>query len=288
MKKIGFMLMIALVLLLAACTEENTETDTEKETVTPVEVDQVTKDNLVIEKSFYGRTAPNATTPIIPSSPGEIESVEVSKGDQIEEEDVIATMTSAQYGTVDIEAPADGEIVSLDIEEGSMVSNQNPIATIVDLDTVNIQVNVPVNYLTLFQDNEEATAIFSSIDLEATADIDYLSSVANDTGLYTIELSLSNEDKKIKPGMVAKITVPEKVISDALIIPTTALVEEADESFVYVVSDDVVEKRLVTVLEAQTDFTAIEGELAEGDTVVTSGQLTLSDGNQVTIMKEEE
>ncbi|MDL4838879.1 efflux RND transporter periplasmic adaptor subunit [Aquibacillus rhizosphaerae] len=287
MKKI-LLPMLLLMLLLVACTEEDTQTEETEERVTPVEVDEVTVDNLVIEKTFYGRTSPNATTPVMPPSAGEIDSLEVSNGDQVEEEEVIATFISAEgLGTIDIEAPADGQITSLDVKEGGMLTGSDPMAMIVDLDTIQIQVNITADNLQLFNDHDEATVTFSAIDLETTATIDYVSSVAGETGLYAVELSVDNEDTNIKPGMTAMVDLPENVVEDTLLIPTTALVEEGDESFVYVVKDDVAEKIAVTVVESQTNQTAIEGEISEGDTVVTNGQLTLTDGNQVDIMKEE-
>ncbi|MRH43939.1 efflux RND transporter periplasmic adaptor subunit [Aquibacillus halophilus] len=287
MKKFLFPL-FALMLILVGCSEDDTTTEEQEDRVTPVEVDQVIQEDLIVEKKFYGRTMPESSTPVIAPVAGEIETLEVAKGDQIDEEDIIATITRADgRGELDIEAPASGQLTTLDAKEGGMISNTEPFAVIVNLDTIQIQLNVTAENLDIFDGNDQATVRFDTIDLEEAATIDYVSSVANETGLYTIELSVDNQANNIKPGMVAVVHLPENVVESALQIPTTALVEEADETYVYVIEDDEAKKVAVTVIEAQTDWTAIEGEINKGDTVVTSGQLTLADGYKVDIMKEE-
>ncbi|WP_226036327.1 efflux RND transporter periplasmic adaptor subunit [Aquibacillus saliphilus] len=280
--------MVALMLLLAACTEDDTSDKQETERVTPVEVGEVIQQDLVVEKRFYGRTMPEENTPVVSQAPGEIDSLEVAKGDQVEEEDLLATVKRADgRGTIDIEAPSSGEVSTLNAKEGGMVSNTDPFAMIVNIDTIKIQLNVTAENLSIFEDNDEATVRFDSIDLEEKAEIDYVPSVAGETGLYTVELSVDNKDKKIKPGMTAVVYLPESVVKDSLQIPTTALVEETDQAYVYKIEDDKATKVKITVIESKSDLTAIEGEISAGDTVVTSGQLTLTDGSKVDIMKEE-
>ena len=247
----------------------------------------MTKDDLVVNKKFYGRTMPDSMTPVMAAAPGEIDTLEVAKGDEVDEDDVIATLNRADgRGTIDIVAPADGEITSLDIQEGQMASNTEPVAMITDLSTVAIQVSITSDNIDLFNENETATVTFDGLEVEETADIDYVSSVANETGLYTVDVSLENDNNSVKPGMVAVVHLPENTVKDALIIPTTALVEQTDQTFVYTVQGDKAVKVDVTVLESQTNLTAIEADLSEGDTVITDGHITLSDGKKVNVKKE--
>ncbi|SDK14546.1 efflux RND transporter periplasmic adaptor subunit [Sediminibacillus albus] len=281
--------LLALFLLLVACSEDNTESQDEEETVTPVEVEGITQGDLTIEKKFYGRSMPETTSPVIPPTAGEVEVLEVKKGDQVEEGDLLATIQSAEgMGKIDVEASADGEITTLNAQEGGMVSTSDPLATIVDLDDLLIEVTVTAEDLPLFTDNEEADIHIPSLDKTITAQMGYAASVPNDTGLYPVELKIENEDNDIKPGMAAVVRLPEDIVENALLIPTAALVENGGETFIYVVQDDQVSEIPVTVLESQSDMTAIEAEVAEGDSVVVKGQLTLTDGGQVSIEKEEQ
>ncbi|WP_245208046.1 efflux RND transporter periplasmic adaptor subunit [Sediminibacillus dalangtanensis] len=289
MKKFAWPLLALIALVLAACSEQESDNSGEKESVTPVEVEEVTQGDLSVDKQFYGGVTPESTAPVIPPTPGEVESLEVEKGDQVEEGDVIATVKSAEgMGNVDIEAPADGEVTSLEANEGGMVSNSEPLATIVDLDNLLVEVTVTAEDLALFEDNDEAKVQFTSLDKELTATIEYAASVPDDTGLYPVELSFKNEDNDIKPGMTAVVQLAEKVVKDTLLVPTAALVDDSGEAFIYIVKDDQAVEVPVEIVETQSDVTAIEADVAEGDTVVVKGQLTLTDGGQVSIKKEEQ
>ncbi|WP_186576591.1 efflux RND transporter periplasmic adaptor subunit [Aquibacillus kalidii] len=287
MKKL-YLLPLAILLFLVACTEENEKSEKPADQVTPVEVEDVTKEDLVIEKQFYGRSLPESTTPVMLPVAGELDTLEVTKGDQVEEGEILAKIQRADgRGTFTIEAPTEGVITTINGAEGSVVSNTEPFAIIANLNEILIQVQVTAENLDLFEGKEEATVQFANIEGEFTANINYVASVAGETGLYPVELTLPNSDGKIKPGMTAEIKVPENVVKDTLLIPTSALVEDDEESFVYVVKDDKVSKVAVKPIEMQTDLTAVEGEISEGDQVVVSGQLTLTDGSKISIMEEE-
>ncbi len=289
MKKFALLLLALIALVLAACSEQESDNSGEEESVTPVEVGEVTKGDLTVDKQFYGRVTPESTAPVLPPTAGEVDSLEVEKGDKLEEGDVIATIKSAEgMGNIDIEAPADGEVTSLEANEGGMVSGSEPLATIVDLDNLLVEVTVTAEDLELFEDKDEAKVQFTSLDKELTATIEYAASVPDDTGLYPVELSFENEDNDIKPGMTAAVQLAEKVVKDTLLVPTAALVDDNGEALIYTVKDDQATEVPVEIVETQSDLTAIEADVAEGDTVVVKGQLTLSDGGQVSIKKEEQ
>ncbi|WP_079710609.1 efflux RND transporter periplasmic adaptor subunit [Paraliobacillus ryukyuensis] len=289
MKKLS-LLLVALLLLLAACTEDDSATEEEtQKSVTTVEVDEVTQGDITIDKSFYGRTSPVQTTPVMAPMAGELDSLDVENGEQVKEDDDLLTIIGAETGrSMTITASNDGEITSLSAKEGDMVSTENAIAVIADLSELTVELTVTANNLRLFEEDAEVDVHFSDAEDETTATVDYIGTLPNDTGLYPIELTLDNEDNQWQPGIVAEVVVPENTVEDTLIVPTTAIVDEDDASYVYVVNEDNVTKTEITVTESQTNQTAIEGELSEGDQVVTSGQLTLSDGAKISISDGED
>jgi len=82
--------------------------------------------------------------------------------------------------------------------------------------------------------------------------------------------------------------VDETVESDALLVPTEAVVESEGESFVFVVTDDeTVEQRAVSVVTMQSQQTAIEGDIEAEEEIVITGQSGLEDGNSVEVVKGE-
>lgn len=285
MKKILISISVILfITLLAACNQDEDTNEEEEERVVPVETAEAAEGDLVIEKSVYGRTAPSSTAPIMLQSPGEIDALEVENGDQVEEDDLIATILT-QAGNQNIRAPRDGEVVNLNGAEGDMVSNEDPFALIADMNTVKLDFSVTANVRELFED--EAAMETRINDQKYEAEITSIGKMPNDTGLYAIEATVENEDGEILPGMVGHMSVPEKRIEKAIIVPTEAIVQENDESFVYIVKDNKAVKQAITIQESQSDKTAIEGDVQSGDQVVVTGQLTLTDGIEVDVQKGE-
>ncbi|WP_404330024.1 efflux RND transporter periplasmic adaptor subunit [Mesobacillus maritimus] len=287
MKKI--LLSAAAIFLLssvAACsqTESEGETGDVEERVAAVEVAKAVEGDLTLERSIFGRTAPNSTTPILLQSPGEVDSLEVENGEQVEEDDIIAKV-STPMGKQNIRAPKDGEVANLKAAEGDSVSNEEPFTLIADLATIKLNFTVTADVHKLIAVDKKMTVTIENEQYEAT--ITSVSTMPDDTGLYPVEAKVDNEDRAILPGMVAKLSVPEQQIKDAIIVPTAAINEEDDESFVYVVKDNQAIKQAITVVETQSAETAIEGDIQIGDSVIVTGQLTLSDGVQVNVVKGE-
>lgn len=277
---------ILLLSALAACSEGDSE-DTNaaiEERIVAVEVEEAATGTLTIERSVYGRTAANTTTPILIQTPGELDTLEVKNGDQVEEDDIIAKIATPM-GKQNIRAPKDGEILNLTASEGDYVSNEQPFALIADLETMKLNFAVTADVRKLFSIDKKLTAIITDEEYEAT--ITSISTMPDDTGLYPIEATVANKNKAILPGMVVELFVPEQQVKDALLVPTAAIIEGNDETYVYVIEENKAVKQVITVVETQSAQSAIEGEVQEGDELVITGQLTLSDGVQVNVVKGE-
>src|SRR5699024_3376004 len=131
---------------------------------------------------------------------------------------------------------------------------------------------------------EKVTLEMKSAEEEThEAEIEYVADAANEAGLFPIDLSFDNETSHYKAGVVATVILQDTVIEDSLLIPTAALVEESDETFVYVVEENKAKRVDVTVQATQSAVTAVQAELNEGDPLITSGQLTLSDGSKINV-----
>lgn len=193
-----------------------------------------------------------------------------------------------QLNDASITSNVSGQVVAVDVELGDPVSNTQAIAQVVDVSPIKAEVTVNAEKLPLFKAGADYTVTVDPLGESFTGNVSYISPVTNDTGLYPIEAVITNEDDAIKPGMLLTFNMPETTLEQTLLVPTAAVVEGSTETFVYVVSEEkVAVKKPVEVLEAQSDLTAVAGELKEGDQVVTKGQITLEDGNKVKLIEEE-
>lgn len=279
-------LSVAVVLFigfLAACNQNEETIERREDTVISVETVEATEGDLVVKKTLYGRTVPMRTTPIMIQMPGEIDKLEVENGDQVEEGDLIVTLITTA-GIQNITAPNAGEIAQLEMVEGDVVTEADPLGIIIDLESLKVNFTV-TDKLHALLEKDSTEEIFIN-EKKYTAEIISIGMIPDETGLYPVEASLENKEREILPGMVAVMHVPESRIEDAIILPTTAIHEEDDGAFIYLIQDNQANKTEITILESQSDQTAIEGEVNPGDQIVNNGQLTLEDGSKVDVVKE--
>lgn len=285
MKKLRLLFIVMLAIgLLSACSNDDNENENEnEELITAVETVQAELGDLVIEKSVYGRTAPSEMTPVLVSVAGEVDELKVENGDKVEKDDILAKLET-QMGVQDLKATKDGEVIQLEAKEGDLVTEENPFAMIANLDEMEISFSVTDKVRELFKKEDKLKAMIN--DKEFEAEVTSVGKMPDDTGLYPITAKVENKDDYILPGMTVLMNVSEERIKESIILPTEAIVEEAEGSYVYLIEDDHVVKEEIDVKATQSDRTAIEGEVEEGDQVVINGQLTLSDGSKVNVVKE--
>jgi len=86
---------------------------------------------------------------------------------------------------------------------------------------------------------------------------------------------------------VSKILMDQNLVEEAILVPTSAIIERAGETYVYIIRNDRAVRVDVEIIEQQTDFTAVSGDLKDGDQIVTTGQMTLSPDSKVRIVDGE-
>lgn len=287
MRKLIFIACFGLILILAACGEdENTEDEAEDADPTPVEVEQVKTGDFKIKKTIYGNTSPKKQQPIMVEEPGELKTLKVKNGDSVNKDDHLATIKTGA-GDVDIDAPIDGTIAQLQTSEGSMTPVEDPLLVVADLDTLLIKIQVTANSRDLFKEDEELTV---EIDGEKyKAEVTSIDTVPGESGQYAVELEFDNKDEDVLVGEAAKVSVTEDKVKKTKIVPTEAILTEGDEQFVYIVNDGKAESVEVEVEETQSEESAVKAEtLEKDDEVIVNGHFTLTDEAEVDVQEEEE
>ena len=101
-----------------------------------------------------------------------------------------------------------------------------------------------------------------------------------------VQATLDNPDTALKAGMFASVKVADTQLADVLSVPETAVTYTAYGNTVFLARPDqgaglVVKRVAVKVGQRQDGWVEVQAGLHEGDQVVTSGQLKLSDGMPV-------
>ncbi|MBN2185547.1 MAG: efflux RND transporter periplasmic adaptor subunit [Candidatus Krumholzibacteriota bacterium] len=104
------------------------------------------------------------------------------------------------------------------------------------------------------------------------------------TGTVKITVETSDPEKKLRPGMFARIKIIYDIHLDALKIPKDAIISEDRESAVYVVRDSVAYKQNISIGYINTSHVEVLEGLLENDVIVTTGKSSLKDSTKVEIV----
>lgn len=283
MRKLYFLaFIIYLLIFLSACNNSNETTET-METITSVETIAVETGDFIVEKNIFGHISAMKQIPVMVQQPGEVTSLKVENGDKVEKDEHLATIKTAM-GNQRINAPADGEIAQLSVDEEAFQSNEEPLAMIVELEKVKVSFTVTPTVRKQFEKDNTLKVFIENEEYEAK--ITALDTLPNETGQFTIEAEINNEDREILPGMIAEIVLTDKRVADTIIVPSEAILSDNEDDFVFIINDNQAKKVMVEIQETQSDITAIKADLQAEDQIIVNGHFTLQDGNVVEVVKE--
>lgn len=201
-----------------------------------------------------------------------------------------------------IHAPFDGIIVSKDAQIGEMVSpvsagggfTRTGIATIVDMNSNEIEVDVNEAYIARVLPGQPVTAILDAYpDWQIPSKVRTVIPTADrQKATVKVRISFLKLDPRILPDMGVKVAFlgdePEQksgAASATVLIPQGAVRDQNGSKTVFLVKEDHVERRAVSLGVVQgTDQQVLAG-LSAGDTVVVKGPADLHDGQAVEIKK---
>lgn len=186
-----------------------------------------------------------------------------------------------------IYAPISGIIAKRHLDLGGMAVPGAPLFEIVNIDTVIANVDVIETQLSQLTLNQEATIEIDGIDTPLSGSITFISptlQAARRTA--SVEVSIDNPIGKLKPGMFAKVSVPIKVHPDALLIPRVSLIENVNTKtqHIFVIEANVSRRRLIEIGLLQGGVVEVVSGLMEGESVVTAGQHSLKDGEEIRVV----
>jgi multidrug efflux system membrane fusion protein len=108
--------------------------------------------------------------------------------------------------------------------------------------------------------------------------------VDTSTGNLHLKAEFENSDNQLLPGLFVNVVLRLSERPHAKVVPTQAITEGQDGTFVYVVkADNTVEARPVVSGPTHEGYAAIDRGLEVGETVVTDGQTRLTPGAKVQI-----
>jgi membrane fusion protein (multidrug efflux system) len=193
-------------------------------------------------------------------------------------------LIQAQIGKTTVRAPFSGKIGLRSISPGTYVTPTTLIAKLVSTNPLKITFSIPEKYATEINKNSEITFTVPNVADKFTAKI-YALEPAIEAATRTLQIRALTDNKngKLLPGTFANIELPLKNIKDAIIIPTEAIIPIQDGKKVFIANNGKAKEVKVETLTRTDKDIVITSGLKIGDTVLTSGVMSLKDEDDIKV-----
>ncbi|MDH3274839.1 MAG: efflux RND transporter periplasmic adaptor subunit [Gammaproteobacteria bacterium] len=185
-----------------------------------------------------------------------------------------------------IRAPIDGVVSERFVRLGNTLAVNEPVFRITSFDPLVAYLHVPEREYRHIAEGQPV-----GIDIDALRGLRVIASVTRvspivdpETGTFKITIEISDDQRRIKPGMFGRISIVYDQHVNVLQIPRSAILEEDGETTVFVVEDDKAIRKVVQTAYSNAGMMEITSGLSDDDRVITKGQIGLKDDALVTII----
>ena len=176
-----------------------------------------------------------------------------------------------------------GKIGKREIAQGVLGSN-SLIITLDDLKKIVIDIKIPENYVGVLKPGLKAEITSSAFDRVFKGKIETMSSrIDPSTRSILSRVIVDNSNFEIIPGqlMTVKIIYEE---NDEIGVPESAVTIQGETAFVYVVNNEIAEKKNIKIGKRNFGKVSILSGISEGDLVISEGVSKVRDKTKVKII----
>lgn len=179
-----------------------------------------------------------------------------------------------------------GTITKKNVELGTYVNPGSVIASVVDISRLKIKLKISesnVYQLKIGDRVKVKTDIYPGAEFSGTTT--FISPYGDASHNYAVEIEMDNSRQNpLKAGTFVKVNFHLKSDREALFIPRAALQGSVKEAKVYVINGDRARLKSVTIGNEENDYLEVLSGVNEGDKVVVSGQVNLTDNKKIKII----
>ncbi len=194
-----------------------------------------------------------------------------------------ASLDAAQLGLSynRVKASGAGRLGAINVFPGTAVqANVTTLVTITQLDPVNISFNLPQSNLDTVLEGLRSGGVVVRAKLtqsgtEIKGNLQFVDNAVDAaTGTIKVKARFDNPESKLWPGAFVRATLVSQTLKNAVVIPTTSIIQSSRGAIVYVADKGKANLRPVKLLAIQGDEAAVSG-IATGDKVVLEGRQNL-------------
>lgn len=193
-------------------------------------------------------------------------------------------LISAQLAKTTVRAPFSGRIGLRSISKGTYVTPQNIVATLVNSSQVKLTFSIPEKYASqMKQGNALSFTVAGSRETYRAKIYAIEPQLEVETRTLRLRAIADNPQGKLIPGTFANVMLPLEKITNALMVPNHALIPIQNGKKVFI-SKNGKAKEVIVETGARTDQNIlITNGLNAGDTLLTSGVMSLKEGAPVIV-----
>lgn len=190
----------------------------------------------------------------------------------------------ANIAMTELRAPFDGVIGLRQVSTGAYASPTTVIAKLTKITPLKVEFAVPERYARQIRKGTNLTFKIEGKLEEFKAQVYATeSSIDPETHTLTVRAIYPNHNGLLLPGRYADVSLKQEEISDAIAIPSEAIVPEMGKNKVFVYRSGKAYPVDVEIgIRTEAEIQIVKG-LSAGDTILTSGTLQLRTGMPVTI-----
>ncbi len=199
-------------------------------------------------------------------------------------------LASLELDYTQVRAPISGVVSERYIKLGNTIAVGEALFRVTNFDPLVAYLHVPEREYRQISAGQPV-----AIDIDALAGEPVLAAITRvspivdpDTGTFKITIEINDSERRIKPGMFARMNVVYDRHENALQIPRSAIVEELSTTSVFVVEDNVAIRRPVETGFSGDGMIEITSGLDDDDNVITVGQVGLKPDADVTVINATE
>jgi membrane fusion protein (multidrug efflux system) len=199
-----------------------------------------------------------------------------------------ADLMKARWERTQLRSPFDGVVDNTIPNEGDFAPPGIPIARIVNTSVIKIQADVPELYSASIPVGTQAIITFDALAGDTLRGrVSFVgSTVSSSNRAMQVEVIVSNSRHRVKPEMVAKVTLLREAKANAILVSENIVqLVDRDRSIVYVENGGKAEERRIKLGGRQGIMLEVLEGLNPGDRLIVTGYQKVINGSPVTVMQ---
>lgn len=178
-----------------------------------------------------------------------------------------------------ISAPFAGRVVWREVDLGAQVRDGALLFRMMAINPLLVRVHIPANRMGTVAVGQPVSMHVDSVQQALTGTIELVSPIVDpNTGTVKVTVVLDDYPAGVRPGDFAEVEIVTAQRDNAMLLPSTAVIEERGENILYLADGDKAVRQAVEIGFVVGDKTEIVTGIDAGSRVIVKGQRNLSDG----------